>query len=237
MQKYEKFASATDNTFDISINEICQGVKSRGTLKDIENVTSFDMVRVSFHVSQLDNVDIWLNHSNLELPGKKFKYFLTEREHECVSQMYTFVLGQNIIVPNGCWKIYSLRKAGETYGCLQSRNVRSANILAYWVGNDGNTHYLNKIDLTPRPGEVEFFPQQTVYKNNQANTFILVKVLWLLPASPQLMEHFGKPVHVWRYQLHERFGPATFIPVQRIRSKYVHVPTKIRGLDVTIVLP
>ena len=182
-------------------------------------------------------MDTWLNHSNLELPGKKFEDFLTEREHECVSQMYAFVLGQNIIVPNSCCKIYFLKKAGETYGCLQSRNFRSANILVYWVGNDSNIHDLNKIDLTPRPGEVEYFLQQTVYKSNQAFTFILAKVLWLLPVSSQLMEHFGKPVQVWRYQLHERFGPAAFIPVQRIRSKYVHVPTKIRGLDVTIVLP
>ena len=154
------------------------------------------MVRISSRTFQFDNVDIWLNHSNLELPGKKFEYFLTEREHECVSQMYTFVLDQNIIVPNSCWKTYSLKKAGETYGCLQSRNFRSANILAYWVGNDGNIHDLNKIDLTPRPGEVEFFLQQTVYKNNQAFTFILAKVLWLLPVSPQLVEHFGKPVQV-----------------------------------------
>ena len=46
LQKYEEFASAIDNTFDISVNEICQGAKSRGTLKDIENVTSFDIVRV-----------------------------------------------------------------------------------------------------------------------------------------------------------------------------------------------
>ena len=153
MQKYEKFASDRDNTFDISINEICQGVKSRaGTLKDIENVTSFDMVRVSSRTFLFDNVDIWLNHSNLELPGKTFEYFLTEREHECVSQMYTFVLGQNILVPNSCWKTYSLKKAGETYACLQSRNFRSVNILAYWVGNDGNTQDLNKLDLTPRPG-------------------------------------------------------------------------------------
>ena len=74
-----------------------------------------------------------------------------------MSQMYTFVLGQNIIVPNSCWKTYSLKKAGETYGCLQSRNFRSANILAYWLGNDGNIHDLNKIDLTPRRGEVAFF--------------------------------------------------------------------------------
>ena len=51
------------------------------------------------------------------------------------------------------------------------------------------------------------------------------------------MEHFGKPVQMWRYQLHERFGPAAFIPVQRTRSKYLHVPIKIRGLDVTTVLP
>ena len=111
--------------------------------------------------------------------------------------------------------------------------------MAYWVGNDGNTHDLNKLDLTLRPGEVDFFffLHQTVYKNNQAFTFILAKVLWLLPVCPQLMEHFGKPVQVWRYQLHERFVPAAFIPVQRIRSKYVHVPTKIKGLDFTMVLP
>ena len=117
-----------------------------------ELVTSFDMVRVSSRTFQFDNVDIWLNHSNLELPGKKFEYFLTERKHECVSQMYTFVLGQNIIVPNSCWKTYSLKKAGKTYAYLQSRNFRSANILAYWVGNDGNIQDLNKLNLTPRPG-------------------------------------------------------------------------------------
>ena len=116
---------------DISINEICQGVKSKGTLKDIENVISLDMVRVSSRSFQFDNVDIWLNHSDLEFPGEKFEYFLTEREHECVSQMYAFVLGQNIIVPNSCWKTYSLKKAGETYGCLQSPNFRSTNILTY----------------------------------------------------------------------------------------------------------
>ena len=51
------------------------------------------------------------------------------------------------------------------------------------------------------------------------------------------MEHFGKAVQMWRYQLHERFGSAALIPVKKIRSKYVHVPTKIRGSDVTIVLP
>ena len=102
LEKYEKLASATDNTFGNYINEICQGVKSRGTFNDIENVTLFDMVHVSSRSFQFDNVDIWLNHSNLKLPGKKFEYFLTEREHECVSQMYTFIFGQNIIVPNSC---------------------------------------------------------------------------------------------------------------------------------------
>ena len=71
--------------------------------------------------------------------------------------MHAFVLGQDIIVPDSCWKTYSLKKAGETYGCLQSLNFRSANILAHWVGKDGNTHDLNKIDLRPRPGETKFF--------------------------------------------------------------------------------
>ena len=59
LQKYEKFASATDNTFDISIKEICQGVKSKETLNDIENVTSFDIARVSSRSFEFGNVDIW----------------------------------------------------------------------------------------------------------------------------------------------------------------------------------
>ena len=99
LQKYEKFANATDNTFGISINEICRSVKSRKSLKHNENVTWFDKVRVSSRSFEFDNVDIWLNHYNFELRGKNFKYFLTEREHKCVSQMYAFAFGQNITVP------------------------------------------------------------------------------------------------------------------------------------------
>ena len=92
----------------------------------------------------------------------------------------------------------------------------------YLVGNNGNIHDINKIDPTPRPGKVDFVLQQTVYNNNQAFTFILAKFLWLLLVIKQLMEHFDKPVQVWRYQLHERFGPAAF-SAQRIRSRYMHV--------------
>ena len=70
-----------------------------------------------------------------------------------------------------------LKKAGEMCGCLQSRNFRSANILACCVDNDDNIHDLNKIDRTARPGEVEFFLQQTVYTDNQAFIYILAKFL------------------------------------------------------------
>ena len=70
---------------------------------------------VSSRLFQFDNVDIWLNYSNIELYGKKFEYFLTEWEHECVSQMYAFAFGQIIVIPNNCWKTDSLKKAGETY--------------------------------------------------------------------------------------------------------------------------
>ena len=64
-------------------------------------------------------------------------------------------LGQNIIIPNSCWKTYSLTKAGEIYWCLQSRNF------------DASIRDLNKSGLTPRPGEGESLLQQTVYKDNQ----------------------------------------------------------------------
>ena len=75
LQKYEKLASTTDNTFDISINDIYQGAKSRRTLKDIENVRSFDMVRVTSRSFRFDNVDIWLTIPALSYPGKSLIIF------------------------------------------------------------------------------------------------------------------------------------------------------------------
>ena len=54
-------------------------------VKDIQNVTSFDMVQVSSRLFQFVNVDILLNHSTLELYRKKTEYFLTKRECECMT--------------------------------------------------------------------------------------------------------------------------------------------------------
>ena len=59
------------------------------------------------------------------------QHYLTEMEHGCLSEMYQFIFGEGITVPNSCWQMYRLRKAGETFGSIQSRNFRSANIRAY----------------------------------------------------------------------------------------------------------
>ena len=65
-----------------------------------------------------------------------------------------------------------LKKSRRNIWLFTITYFRSANILAYWVGKDGNIHDLNKIDLRPRAGEIKFFLQQTVYKDNQEFTFI-----------------------------------------------------------------
>ena len=96
LQKYEKLASTTDNTFDISINDIYQGVKSRGTLKDIENVRSFDMVRVTSRSFRFDNVDIWLTIPTLSYPGKSLIIFSQKGSmnacHRCMHLFWVKIL-------------------------------------------------------------------------------------------------------------------------------------------------
>ena len=151
--------------------------------------------------------------------------------------MYRFLFDQDITVPRSGWKTSEILISGELFGSVSSKSLRSSNILAYWVNDGGKIHPRNNVGLSPRPGEVEYFFKQTVYLNDVPYEFVLAKVLWLLPVEQKLKEYYGKPVEVWKYQLHEVSGPASFIPVQRIKCKYVAVPTKLRGRYVTVVLP
>ena len=49
--------------------------------------------------------------------------------------------------------------------------------------------------------------------------------------------YFGKPMKVCCKDLFEQLGPASFIPVQRICSKFVPAIDKIKGENVVCPLP
>ncbi|KAL3892019.1 hypothetical protein ACJMK2_004259 [Sinanodonta woodiana] len=92
-------------------------------------------------------------------------------------------------------------------------------ILAHWSDGDCKIAGCNAVDLTPRPGQIE-------------NLFYLFTEL-----DESLKNMYGKPVEVWRSDSFEREGPAVFIPVQRIKSKFVYAYKTIKSKKVIIVCP
>ena len=140
-------------------------------------------------------------------------------------------------MPISCWKSNEVVIAGEMFGSVSSRYSRSCYILAYWAANDGAILPANQMPTTPNPGRVLYFIKHIISKPGQQSlTHVFAKVEWYM-GTPNLKDHFGKPVEVWNKDFYLPNEPASFIPIQRIKSKFIPAFTKLRGLDVIVVLP
>lgn len=91
--------------------------------------------------------------------------------------------------------------------------------------------------LTPNPGKVLHFIRHVVKKNGQSIPHVFEKVEWFLDDQNDLKWYLGKPIEVWDKTLSYPHGPASFLPVQRIKSKFIRFFCKIRGKNVMVVLP
>ena len=47
----------------------------------------------------------------------------------------------------------------------------------------------------------------------------------------------GDPVELWCHELHESIGPASFLPIQRIYSKFVAAVDKFDEETLLVVMP
>ena len=119
----------------------------------------------------------------------------------------------------------------EKFGSkMDLRNFRSARIMASWAANDGS------IDTSAprRPGIVNSHIVHSVKLNGEYYQHALAVVWWYKTDPDQ--GHFGKPAQVWRHD-HEHYGPALFMPVQRIAQKFACCSVKVNGLDKLVVNP
>ena len=121
---------------------------------------------------------------------------------------------------------------GERYASSTSRSVRSSYVLASWVSTSGR---VDTTGVEPRAGAVQFYMRQNVCVAGEYKPFLLAYVLWYQNHPER--SYFGKPVQVCCKDLFEQLGPASFIPVQRIVSKFVPAFDKVKGENVMVVCP
>ena len=122
---------------------------------------------------------------------------------------------------------------GTKIGSEKSRNEKSSYIQAYWSGRSG------EIDMSCSElytGHVQFFFRQNIQiECGERLNIVIACVKWFQRHPRQNM--FGAPVEVWTAAMHESFGPASFIPVNRINNLCVVCPLTVERENVLVVTP
>lgn len=231
--------------FQEQFTPLVQSVSSvyadRGALSEVSYFDYVPFIRLSSKFTNYSSVDWSINN----LKGISFKckdkYTLTDREFRNIKdiyhKLYPDLHTESHFISLSCWKSKICFVNKEVYGSQRSRSHRSSYITAFWCGDGGNVQSYEDMYLYARPGRICSFISHLIYVNNEPKQHIFALVQWFLPVVDELRFKFGKPVEVWSSDLLEMEKGASFIPVQRIKSKFVHIKFQYRSKNVMAVLP
>ena len=190
------------------------------------NVQSLD-----WSVANLDDI----SHSTLK------NFNLCDSDVTYLQTMYSMLYPEKnqsqMVVCRSCRVTKEVNIFGASLGCKTGRSSRSSMILAYWCGDDGQIQMYNNMYLTPRPGQIQQFLLHNLIIDGESNVHVLAQVNWFANVDDRLRFYYGKPVEVWKSDLFEQSGPSSFIPVQRIKSKFAYAFQTLEGKNVVIVIP
>lgn len=110
-------------------------------------------------------------------------------------------------------------------------------ITAHWVGENGHISSFENMNLKSRPGQVEKIILHNVLIEGVSHVHCLARVKWFSPVNESLQNYYGKPIEIWKADVYEDEGPASFIPIQRIKSKFVHAYQNFQGVNGIVVIP
>ena len=145
--------------------------------------------------------------------------------------MYPKVTEASLALATIYKKYKSLSVGGERYGSTAgSRLCPYARIIASWCGDNGVVNLGSM-----RPGIVRYFMVHSVEIKGKQTIHAFAVVNWLKSSEQDL--GFGNPLSVWLPDNTEHGGPAVFLPVQRIHSKFLFVDKLYSGQRYLICSP
>lgn len=107
--------------------------------------------------------------------------------------------------------------------------------MAFWSDDDGNITVEN--ELTARPGQIEKCVKHSIIVNGETKCHYLAKVHWFKKLEDPLRNFYGKPVEVWYSNMYVPMGSASFIPIHRIKCRFVFVQTTLLNKEVIVISP
>ena len=109
--------------------------------------------------------------------------------------------------------------------------------MAYWYGEEGNICRFETIYDIPRPGQILYFFKHLLYIKGECFEHVLCFVYWFQMLRENERHYYGKPIELCYQNMYELGGPASFIPVQRLKAKFVSVDEHQFHKDVMVCLP
>lgn len=130
-------------------------------------------------------------------------------------------------------KYFAVEYLGEMYGSFNSRLDRSSQILASWCGIDGD---IDSSGQKVRPGEVQYYMMFSIEKDGVRKDVIIAHVLWF---QTHYAEHALKSrvCSVWCKEMYEPVRENSFIPIQRIKGRFISTYININNEAVRLVTP
>lgn len=215
--------------------------KNRGTLNEMNKGINYDFVTMCSKNVRIDSF-LWSIESFDDLKISTLKNCsLSDRDVEFLKNMYGTLYSsaeyRNMHICNTCRSAKYVDIFGSILGVKMGRSSRSSMIIAYWHKDDGQICTYDDMDLTPWPGQIQQLIVHNVIFGQKSNVHLLARVQWFSKLDEQTFKHYGKPVEAWHSNVFDVEGPSTYIPVQRIKSKFVYAFDKIRGKNVIVVMP
>ena len=232
-----EFPCTDSSVFQPVLNHLQSSSMQHGALNDVM-VTDYNLfLQMSSRLFNFVKKQ-WFDSEWIRTVRKLRQFSLSKLEHDCLERMYNFLYpGSNMIVSPCAMQTSVLYIADQLYGSKISRSHKSSYIVAYWCGADGNICQFSEMPLEPCPGQVINFLKHILYVNDKPHVHYLAYVQWYIAVKEDIRNDYGMMVQVFRDKHFLPMGFASFIPVQRIKGKFVKVEKVMHGQDVTIVLP
>lgn len=212
-----------------------------GTLCELQMGTTCDIVRMSSRSIGFQSISWTIDSYNgIKLSTLK-NTLLSESDVEFLSNMYKALYPDfdtnRMTVCITCRSTKYVDVYGSILGVRSGRCNRSSMILAYWHSDEGQIINFDEMEIVPRPGQIENILLYNMIVDETPYVHLLACVKWFSKPTEQMRKYYGKPVEVWTSDIYDVDGPSKFIPVQRIKSKFVHAYDTVRERKVIIVIP
>lgn len=179
----------------------------------------------------------WRNDSGVTQPSSYKLVHLDVDDATLLKQVYKIMYpGREIERANlaeSIQKFGTIKILSTTYGSqMQPRGIRSSNILASWVADNGQV--LQDTFLLSA-GIVRYYFKHSIQFENEHLTHCFACMKWYIPHE-QSTSLYGNPIRVCKKYFHPG-GPSSFMPVQRIFSRFASAELDREGQKQIVVAP